>query len=305
MSKKIFLGMGVIVVIFITIFFINRNPRDIKLTLVKESFNLLSKKNQTDQISISLYVNQKDTYITNLQTISKTYISDEEKNNILLVNVQKVNYQGETKIEQDVYFVYQFDINLQYQFELEIPKAYLILNYFNSKVIEVEIGSFCLYKTEVFGSNDLSVNNLKGVVNQIAGKKTLVGIVVGLKNNTNESITITNLTPLDVNLISQDYKNISNENIVSNQQIDSILGYDYRHDDKPKQEIEFEVVNQAVYLFSLSYLKYYEITNFGLKIDYLINSEQKTLYFDDFIFFNNYERIAYTSELTFYIFEYD
>jgi|SRR5690554_380984 len=299
MLKKIIGISFTLLIVAVLVFILIRNPKQTRFTVVKESYNTVSIKDEESSIVIDFYINKKDSFITDVNNIATAYISDQNQNNLINIDVEEFNYVGSIKIDNEKFYLYKINIGIDFNNDIELKEAYLQINYYNQENLKVNIGSFSSYKIDSFGSNNLSITNLKGIVNMVNGKKTLVGFAIKLNNINNKNIDVLNIIPLDVNLECGRASDVKNINIKSNKEINAYLDYPYLFD----QKTEFKplTINSEKYLLvPVYYNNHFEINNFGLKIDYQIGGLNKCFYFNEFTFFIDHERTIDLTNLTFY-----
>ena len=255
MFKKIGLICFALMVVALIIIAIIRKPKQIKITTVRESYNQVVLSNDDYKLNIRILVNQKNAFITNIDEISNAYIGNND--DLYKAEVCEINYGNYTLIENEKFYEYSFYINLDLKINIEIENAFLYINYLNQKDIAIDIGSISLYRINENSFNDFSITNLKGVVNQISGKKTLVGIVFDIKSN--ECININNISLFDLNTYISGIYDISQEVINYSDNIDLIINKEYNLND---EEI---IVNKLVdktksFIITLGYKRYIPIS---------------------------------------------
>lgn len=302
MLKKIGLLFFVLLVLGLIIMSIIRKPKQIKMTTVKESYNCLASKNEDYVLDINILINQKNSYITNLKEINHAYIGNDD--DLYKVEVKAIEYGYKTKIEVEEYHLYSFNIHLNLEFDIEIENAAFIVYYLNQKEIAIDIGSISLYKVVNDDYYDLSITNLKGIINEIANKKTLVGIVFEIKNNTNETLIINNIFLFNINTFITGIYEIGDKEIGYTDNISNIIDKEYHLDDK-EITVNKEVESTKKYILTLGYKNHYQIPNLGFKIDYSVKSFNREYVFTSFTFFNDHRRNIPINELEFYMYEHN
>jgi len=302
MHKNILAIIVIIILASLTYFFITRKPKDLILTTVPESYNSVSLVNESDDIYLKLYINQKNTTLIDTQKIANAYFTDAKLDTIINTQVKDISYYGEVDFDGTPYYCYQFHLVVDTLENIEIDEAYLRINYYHLEDVVIRIGSLSIYKVNAFECDDFRITNLKGIVNVIDNKKTLVGIIIRFENVRDDKITITDVKPLDVNLSCSDYYQVDNRNIKANEDISSILGYEYDINQNSK-DINISFTNEISILFPLAYQNHYEIPQCGLVISYTLHGKDKKAYFNEFCYFINHERLIDLDELIFYHYE--
>ena len=171
------------------------------------------------------------------------------------------------------------------------------------KEIDISIGSLSIYKIEDNNYNDFGIINLKGIVNTVDGKKTLVGIVMEIDNNKNSKITINDIQLYDLNAYISGVYEIE-EDINSNTNIETIIKKEYKLKDT-KVNVTKEIYENARLLLTIGYFNHYQISKLGFKINYQIDGLNREFVFTDFTFFNDHLRYIPINELTFYTYGYN
>ena len=167
MLKKILIGVVICLAIVVIVFIWYFNNQSIKVTTIKESYNMLVSNNRP-KLDVNLYVNQKDSYITNIDKISSCYIHSYQNDEVYQVNVNDISIINQTSIKKENYYVYNYDLSFKVGIEedLIIREAYLVLNYNNSKSLDIMIGSISIYNGDI--------NNVSLVQEHLIGSKDYV-----------------------------------------------------------------------------------------------------------------------------------
>ena len=304
MLKKILISIVIVLLIIVGVFIWYFNNQSIKLTVLKEAYNLLFKEDEDNKIIVNLYVNQKDSYMTDYEKISSCYLRsyDNDSYQMKIRNLELVN---QVSISNDNYYVYALSISFKVitSEDIIIPDCYLVLNYNNSKSLDICIGSLSLYHGGSLISDVISLSCMKGITKKIDNVLTLEGIV--LKLNSKKEVVIKDITCLDYNLFSQDYKLCIYDDIKTYNDIDSLFKTSYDYKKKNMKKVSFSINGKEELVIKLGYLNHYEIPSFGLRIDYECDGIIDSLYIDIFTFFVNNERIVKLSDLTIYEYEYN
>ncbi len=268
----------------------------LKLTTVKKAYSYVSSFQEEEKIQVNILINDLNDSITNIEKYSALSISDKNHHNELVLDLEEVTYQGEiTTIDHESFYQYSYQfivlLKTDDKFLLEIEDAYLCMNYRNID-ITLAIGSFSYYKVPYFGDDKayISISKLKPIVNDYQEEKVLVGIVMGITNQTNQKIIIQKITALDLNLqfYSADFMVIQNE-VFSNSNISTLLGKNYSlHGTNDHNEEILLVISpntKVDYLLPITYHGAFKTNKMGFLIEYRIGEEQNTLYYDEFLFF--------------------
>lgn len=301
--KYLLFGLGIgVIILFIVIAFYPFSEK-VKVTVEKKAYSYVSDYRGDETINILFYVNTDNTFITEKDNIVNSYLEANDTLDILSLTISSIELLEETEIikEEEYYrYVFRFIPNLKVEspYFYESAETNLVLEYKQNDNVKVEIGSVSYYKVPTFNSSDISISRLRGIVNQVNGKKALVGIELGLRNLTKQNIVITKVTPLDINVISSlvDVKEIDKNEYRSSEDISNILGYSYNPlalNEENYMDITINEESNNLYLFPLKISGQYSTSKLGLSIEYKINGETKVFYFDDFVFFSE----SYNSNL--------
>lgn len=293
MLKKILIGVVICLFIVVIVFIWYFNNQMVKVTTVKESYNMLV-NGKAPHLDINLYVNQKDSYITNLDKISSCYIHSYHNEEVYQVSISDISIINQTSIKKENYYVYNYGVNFKVNIEedLIIKEAYLSLNYNNSKSLDIMIGSISIYQGDVLKDSDVSLSCMKAITSKVNNQIAIEAIIVKL--SASKEVTIKNIECLDCNIVTRkmmecNYDNTNNLADISN--LSSCNSYTF--------DGTMELAIKIDYLYK------YEINSFPLKIEYMVDGKEECLFIDNFTFFINNERSVKISDLTIYEFEYN
>lgn len=306
MKRKIIIIFSISLFVFITIFLVfSINKKEtLKLTTFKKSYSIVSEMNEKDKLEILLYISTKDTSLVNKKEIFSSCITDNEDTLIpvRLNDIVDLNYSQMIKGDYYHLFNFVFDILLKPENELSvnIQNAYLQLEY-GSVTTSTPIGSMFIQKVKRFGdeNNNLSISRLKAVVNENKKNKTISGIAIELSNRCSEVIAIKDIKLLNESIgISNNEITSTDFNFNSDDSIEKVIKKPYSINeikDDPFEEFDIYAKSSISLIIPLYYIYEYPINSIGIKVTYVINGEEKNLYFDDFVFFkDNY--ITYLNE---------
>lgn len=308
----IVLGFTVLIVLMVAL--LAKDNKTIKLTTFEKAYNYTSLYQDSEIMNMTFLINSKDLYITKESSFRECFISDYDYSNQLKITLEQISFINESfEISHEMYYLYEFiftiDTRTESDFTLEIERAYLNLETKFDEVLKILIGSFCLYKVKEFGSEDLVVANLKGIVNDVDNFKRLVAVDIGLRNNCNVKINIVEIEFLDINICGSSTNTIisTNQNYQSSTSLNQILGYEYDIFQREAIETHFCQLDADESMKLLIPLKYNQDINlyqFGIKIIYQIDNQVYNLYIDDFLFFETFEfTTEQISKLNIYTYE--
>lgn len=302
MKNKIVIGSCILMLITLLALMIIRvsgKVDSIKITTIKKAYSFVSKFQEYEYINVPIFVNHKTNYYTDIKKIEETSLIDKNEENLVKLDLQKIESLNEIiKIDGEKFYLYHFKFKIIEENNFEFKDAYLKIDYINESV-KINIGSFSYYKVPYYGESDeiISITNLKAIVNEVDQTKSIVGIVLGIKNKSKKSINIVDAIPLDTNFSSSISEIVELEEIPnSSEKIDELLGYKYDYINfsetiKPNISIDDEEVKYI--LIPLKKVGKYLSNDFGLEIDFLYENNIKKMFIDNFIYFSGINNIKY------------
>jgi hypothetical protein len=295
--KKFFLIFSVFIFLTVItiILLLNKQETTFTLTTFPQSYNLVCPYSEKEEMEIELYLNRNDAFILENKALVSAYICDEKKENTLPLQLMEINKTGgEINFKDEIYFSYEFRFELNFpvenDFEFLLTEAYLNLEYRYGEIM-VHIGSFSFYKIPSFGSEDLYISRLQGIVNELSETKTLVGVVMSFRSKVNSEIIIKDILPLDINLHPSlnDILYLDDRTIKSSEPIDDLLGtYDPLIIDSRKAEIKINQ-EEVRFLLPLKYQEILPVNRVGFLVEYEIGGEERKFYYNEFTFFSDHE----------------
>ena len=266
----------------------------VKVTTVKESYSMLINANEKPTLNINLYVNQKDSYITNIDKIASCYIHSYDNDDIYQVGIDDISIINQTSIKKENYYVYNYKLSFKVGIDddIIIKEAYLVLNYNNSKSLDIMIGSITLSYGEIKDEAEVTLSCMKAITSKTNNQIAIEAIVLRL--NSRCEVTLKNIECLDCNLVTKKMMSCVYDNTNSLSDLKDLVSID---------EVNFDGIIELV--IKIDYLYKYEINNFPLKINLIIDGNEKNIFIDNFTFFINNERSVKISDLTIYEFEYN
>ena len=298
-----FVSFIVIFAILLMVMFVDKKSASYKVTTIKTAYNITSTIDEKDEIVIPIYSNSKKTDLIDVKKVANCYICDLDEENSFLLSLNHIDpgdgvlrINQEDFYENNYYFSIENGINSEYSVSLE--KAYLKI-ILKEREIKMCIGSLSYYKILSYGDayNWLDLVSLKAIVNELDEEKSIVGVVMGLRNNSNKNITINDINVLDINLkASTSEIKVIDEVPKSSDDISQLLGYRYNPKEITSSDLLDIVINgnDTIYLL-VPIKKIGEIyTNrFGLQINYLHLDEEQIYYLDDFLYFKSNRNLKY------------
>lgn len=297
--KKFFYIFSLVIILsgFLAIIILRKQEKTVSFFTFPHAYNFVATHFEKEEIEVEIYLNRNDALLTKKQAISDVWISDSEKENILPLKLLAIDKNdNKMTVSDETYYGYDFlfvaELVTETDFKFLLPEAYLGLELRNGEIVFLKIGSFSLYKVSAFGSNDLSISRLQGIVNKIDDVKTLVGLCLTLKNKTSAKITVTDIKPLSEILhpALNDIVYPEERVIQSGEAIQELIGsYDPYTIETGKVTINIKPESELRILFPLKYKNLLPVKRLGFFVEYELNGETRKLYFNEFTFFTDYE----------------
>lgn len=297
MRKYILIFSLIIMLMGFTAFFmLRKKAKTVSFGSFPVSNNYLSLYQEEEEITFEIFFNRTDSLMTDTKAVSAAWITDSEKENLLTLKLQEIKKTGNKIIKnEETYYSYLFtfttEMLVEEDFEFLIPEAYLSLLYRGDKEIMIPVGSFAFKKISAFGSDELFISRLQGIVNEIDGIKTLVGVCLSLKNKSDSEVTVKSIESLAVFLhpSPKEIVYLDNATIDSGISINSLIkDYDPYKIEEGEAEIEIAPDSELRFLLPLKYEKLLFTNTLPLQIEYEVNGSTKKYYFNEFTFFTDY-----------------
>lgn len=302
MFKKIILIASFILFLTVILYGYLRRPQDIIATLIPETIQCVSKMNEDDYFSVDLYINQKHSYIAKADNIMQAYITDKQQLNTYPITVNNIIALEKVRISQQSFYRHSFLVSLRYQSyqPLKLTDAYLFIRYYDTQELNVYIGSFFVQKIPEISTNDISIHYLKGIVNPYHDKLTLVGIIMGLRNESNNDILIKNITLLDAASYIQNITPIHHIDIASQTPIIELTRKPYTIQNEKQTMDYFSLDDMPYVLLTIGYNHHVEMNEVGFRIEYSVNTKPYVYFYQPFTFYNNHQRQVFIHNLVMY-----
>lgn len=311
MLKKYSAFLLLIIPLIITIFISCNKKEDKMIIITMEKQYIGITQNEEVIISLPLYIENNKKFYLDKKCINKAYLKSSNNEQIYEVEIDEINKTNQTiKYENKDLFAYNVNIKINNctKEEIRILDAIFELDLNNGEIIKVSIGSLLL--KQVVPSYDLNIVNFKGIVNEVIpqGNSTLpsiVGLLLKLRNNSNELITITNFTALN-SLVTTDLdqiKILNSTDYASNIDINELMetGYELiKQSTNQSVDIELKPNEEISLLIPLNYLKLETVNELGLTFTYRQNNDVKEEIIESIPLFNstlllpNYSIYAFT-----------
>lgn len=283
---RICISLIILMVSTSIIILLNRKSKEFKVTALKKDYHQVYLHEEPMSLKIITYSNDKSSKYLNKELISGSYLSDAKGENSYRVFVEEIIDLDETiMIKKEKFYCFQIIINLESLLEkINIPDAILVFEYYDQIVFNLFIGWVSLYKVPRFGSlnNELAICHLKGFTTIDQGIKKLQAILVGLRNNSAQNITIDEISPLAGDVFFNDVTEISDPSITLDEDFDI-----YNIGKAKSIIIELSPQETKYFIVPIKYIIRKNLSSFGLEISYFKENQLYQMYFDDYIFFSN------------------
>lgn len=287
MKLKYLLLLPIVLLLFLSIVLLTKEDSDI-LIITSPKIYSFYQTSDTESYQISLLINIPDTYHSNTDYIENSYIKDDRS--IVPITIRKIHKDSNELVINDIGYYridLEFDLDVETIQDIQIPEAYLSLQYQNDTIIEVFIGEFnYAFKKE---TDDIYLYNLIATYEKIYNVETVSGINIELFNSESENIVIKRFDILSTNIeFNNDYTTKIQSNITMESKTeDIIIDPNFTHDSNEYnyQDILFKKDTSINLYIPISYYQDYDfIHRFVIVMTYEINGETRRYYLDDFMF---------------------
>ena len=290
-----FICIGVIVIIFsIAIIFFTKEI-DTKVLTYFKNYNVSSLIGDDDYINVSIYINNKKSYFIDKDQITTSYLLSKSENDSIKLELKDVVKSNESiKINNEEYYLYLFKfkllINIEDNYNFELEEAYLNLCYQNNKNYKLNIGQFTFNKYKKHDSS-ISISLVKPLTFEDTNSY-LGGVVYGIQNNLNKSITIKQIDILNVNVSCGDnIKEVSNYDSID---FEDVSGYNHSYVNMNNKDINITInanENKKI-IVPLYYVELFILNKFPLKITYLYNGNTYEYIYGIYNYYNPIKEVV-------------
>ena len=308
--KKYWIFVPVVIILIIgVILSISLHVDTFEVMTIPRSYSYVSTYSDQDEMDVYVYVSTKNSYLTKKEYVSNAFICSNKTGDILNVKLLDItDCENKKKIYNHNFYLFKFSFDISFntttEYELSIKDAVLTLDY-NSKEVNLELGSFYYYKMPYYGdsTNHLTITSLKPILGYIEENRTVSGFRIGLRNNSSKKIRIVDVKLLDPNIYPslREVKIVDDENGIET--MSSILGYNYNLKSKEVEtsdlDLEINKNDNINIVIPIKYIEDYPINSFGFIISYTEEGSEEVIkyYYDDFIFFNSIQETYEESKL--------
>jgi len=287
--KKFYLFISIslliMIIVFTTFLLFVKNNKAIYIFSFEKSYSYILSDNK--EIDFTLYLSSNKSSLTSYEYIKS--VSLENEFNYVNLKLRGINsIEGSIVINRKTFypFTYRFTLdNMILNDELLLEDAKINIIYEDSSNIEVKIGSVNFISL-IQSDDDISITQLKGVMNMISNQDEMVGVVLRL--GTYNNLIIKDIRILNPHIsLDMNYLKILSNDISSYDLIDNILGFNYQHIGIGSSR-SILINSETRYFIPLKYSSKLRNSSLTLIIEYEKNGENKFLYIDNYKFFDKF-----------------
>jgi hypothetical protein len=280
----------IIAVLFLTttlvvILLFLRNDHVIQIFTFEKSYGYIMDKNK--EMEYTLYFTTDDTFYTSSEMVESIKLkTDSELLSLKLIDIIHGINTIEVKNKTYIPFIFKTEIDgLEFSDELLFENAYLSIVYKNYTILDIKIGSVNFVSCNQ-QQDKLEIDQLKAIMNNISNQDEMVGVVIGF--NTNYKAIIKNIRFVNP-FISFDvsYAKGLTEDINVYTPISDVLGFNYNNIGVGNKA-SLNVNSSVRYFIPIKYSNRLKNNCLSFIIEYEVDKNPYTLYFDNFKFFDRY-----------------
>jgi hypothetical protein len=272
-----FLGVGLLF----------KEDKPLRMITSPSNYSYLN-SSEIEGFRIPVLINKADTYFTNSEYISSiSLVSEDTEIPLLLSHIYRTD--NEIMVEEDLYYELLFDVQLGFvsnDYFLSMEEAYFDVMYDNGFSVSLYIGEFN-YGYVDLNNDDFYLENLMATYDEINGIKTVSGVLIELRNHSNQNIVITHFDILSESVHFNNYYVTKTRDIDLFDLVEEIVGISsyefYGTDISHIQEVLYHNQSESYYI-PLIYENIGHIMRFPIAVHYEINGVENVYYIDDFIF---------------------
>ncbi len=123
MHKKIFYISLVVILISVLFILISIKPSNIKVALIKTSYNNILTSSEQLSIEVDIFVNKKTIDLTTLKKIKSVAIKNSD--DLISARIDDITFLYEASINNDTFYKYRYLITSDYNYDLYMRESYL------------------------------------------------------------------------------------------------------------------------------------------------------------------------------------
>lgn len=287
--KKIFfiIIFGYLAIGAIVIFSFKEKTDVINYFSIENNYSRLLTTNEV--LSIPIFFSDNKNFLIDSNNISSVSL----KNDIfeVAVDIKAIKYDSTIVYLNKTYYQYSFLIEFSKitidNLEMEMLDAKLLITYKNSEILEIEVGNLFLNFGDVQASDHIDLRYLSGIVNEIDGKKYLVGIILKVDNFTTQPIQIKSIsTNVSKMAFSLERSFLSLHSYDSETDLEEIVGEFDVLVFTLNSDFQLLLNDDYYYVIPVMYQELVKINRLPIIIEYGYNNQDYRYVIDDFMFFN-------------------
>jgi hypothetical protein len=243
---------------------------------------------------IKVFENHQDSYYLNDLSLSSMYLMDESESNKMLVEVKKVTQDNSSLIYQEKKF-YEYSISfllpLQTSEVYTIKEAYAEFVFVNGERVRLPLGEVnYISESESSEQSDITLSNLKGIVNSIDDVSFLTGVQFTFRAE--EKLVISKIETIcdSVWLQKQNYVVLQGKLYEENTPMDTILKKKYLLEEKNTNalfNLSLSKGESVTLVIPVGYLKQTPIQELGFILYYQEQGQEKQRIISPFCFYQS------------------
>ena len=284
-----FVCIGLIIIVFVIgiIFFIK--PVEINIITYSRNYNVSSTIGEDDYLNITLLINDQNSYILDKKQLINSSLSSKDEKENMKISLDSISKNEETvKYKDETYYMFSLGFKLLIDIEEEynwyLSDAYLNLEYQGNKDYQIKIGKFSFnkYKTD---DSKISFSTIKPLTFE-EDNSYLGGIIYGINNKSNKSITIKKIEFLNTDVsLGDGIKEVIDVNTID---FEEVAGYDHNLVKEKNNEVNIviESGNVKKIFVPIYYKELFIMNKFPVKVIYTFDNKTYEYVFGMYNYYN-------------------
>lgn len=292
-------------IVFTVVLFVSLNKKtNGKFFVYEKNYNIVY-DNDVKKLNISIFVNDKKSYLVDKQQVKNCYIIDKDNSSVIDVSLMNITFNNnEVEYEDNNYFEYLFTFNINFNTEEDTEwyfnQAILQLNYNGNIMYDILIGQFSFVKV-MNKNDDVVISYIKPIISEVETNSYLSGLILGIRKNDTNNIILNNIQIMNTNIGAGELISISKEKPLENT-FEDIFQYDFINTNKGNGNINYNIIDdKIIYVKIPIYYEYlYLATSFPIKINYSLKNKELDYYLYDYTFYEPTNEIINKKNIHFY-----
>ena len=293
MKTKVIGGILSSLLIVLSLLLFIKDDILVKVVVSPKCYSIM-KSSSIETFKVKILVNEIDSYYFNADYISNISITSDTSEVIPIV-LEDISKSNEVyPYNNELYYFLDFELSIGFNsddYTISLEKAYLNIDYNNTKSMKLFIGEFnyLFYEEE---NTDISLNNLLATHALIENIDTSSGLFLNLGNLSNHNITIFKVELGTNGILANNFhlEEVTSIPIISDLP-EEILGIDYYNyklfGEYPNNSLLLRKNNEIKLYVPFSYMSDISyLYRFYVKVYYEIDSVEKVYIIDDFPYIN-------------------